>query len=521
MKIKPLKRLKDKLSLEGIRGFASVLILSATLSSCDDFLTERPNTGVDEKDAMKTLQDAEQVCLGIYSTFKNPSLYSGAMVEASDVQTDLFLAATGSTNTFGDFYRWQITSGDMTIAEIYGGLYQIINRCNFFFDHKEEVEATLKNDAQRDQMKKYTADAAFMRAYAYHDLVRLFCKAYTPETAAQTMGVPLYTHYREEKNKNTILPRASLEECYQFILKDLQVAADNEPRKGCDTPFITQGAIAALRARIALYMQNWKAAADYATEVIEAKEKSVTIYELADANAEYVTSNGSVITDYYSMLTYDSADEIIWKLSFSTTDHTGCLGQFYMGMNSGRYNPSYLPANWVCESFADYDNRYPNNYGIVTTVQGVQTEVFTKFPGNPNIDGGAAYYYCNMPKMLRLAETYLIRAEAYCMRGETGKACEDITKLRKSRIKNYGTFVCEQAQLMSEIRKERALELIGEGFRLYDLKRWKMGFERHKQSGTINGSNCNELKINADDPRFVWPIPLHEINASNGIVKQN
>lgn len=501
--------------------FTSMLLFATLTTACDDFLTELPETGIPEEEAMTTLEDAEQVCLGIYSTFKNPALYSGSMIEASEVQSDLFYAAMGSTNTFGDFYRWQLTSGESTLADIYGGLYQIINRCNFFFDHKKEVEAKLRNDDERSLMKKYVADAAFMRAYAYHDLVRLFCKAYNPENAANMLGVPLYIHYREGKDRNTILPRASLDECYKFILSDLDIAAANEPRRGCDTPFITQGAISALRARIALYMQNWEDAEKYATEVIDANVGNVTLYELADANEDCVSPGGEASNDYEVMLKYDTADEIIWKLHFSSTDHTGSLGQFYMGMNSGRYNPSYLPADWLLKSYPDYDLRYAIHFPIVTTVQGVKWELFTKFPGNPDIDGGVAYYYCNMPKMLRLGEIYLIRAEARCMQEKTMKACEDITTLRRARIRNYGSFTCEQSRLLKEIQNERARELVGEGFRLTDLKRWGIGFTRVPQTGTIGGNYCNDLRITGGDSRFVWPIPLHEITASNGLVDQN
>lgn len=498
-----------------------LLSLLLAVTSCDDFLTEIPETGIIEDEAMTTLADAEQVCLGIYSTFKNPALYSGAMVEASEVQADLFYAAQGSTNTYGDFYRWTITSGDQTLDDIYGGLYQIINRCNFFFDHSAKVEATLTTDEQRQNMKKYTADVAFMRAYAYHDLVRLFCKDYDPSTASNTLGVPIYLHYRDKKNENVIMPRATLQECYDLILSDLQLAADKATRKGTNTQFITQGAVAALRARVALYMKNWEDAERYASDVIDAKISSIRIYELADANNNTVYTDGSVTSDYLMMLQYDDSDEIIWKIFFSTTDFTGCLGQFYMGMNSGRYNPSYLPANWLMEAFPNYDYRYSVGFPIATTVQGVQWNIMGKFPGNPDIDSSAGHFYCNMPKLIRLGEVYLIRAEARCMLGKTLPACQDITKLRKARIANYGSFECEQSKLLKEIQRERAMELIGEGFRLTDLKRWNIGFERQPQDGTITGPNCSSLKVNADDPRFVWPIPLHEINASNGIVVQN
>lgn len=497
------------------------ILLPLTLSSCDDFLTELPETAIPEEEAMLTLSDAEKVCLGVYSTFKNPALYSGSLVQATEVQSDLFYAAIGYTNQLGSFYRWETNANDPVLQEVYGGLYQIVNRCNFFFDHRAEVEATLKNDTERDQMKKYVADVAFMRAYAYHDLVRLFCKAYDPVTASSTLGVPIYLKYREEKGENVIIERSTLDKCYEQILCDLDTAAVNEPRKGTDTPFVTQGAIAALRARVLLYMHDWEGAEKYATEVIDAKTGNTTIYELADANYECINPGGAQTNEYEMMLEYDTADEIIWKISFSSTDFTGSIGSLFMGVNSGRYNPSYLPANWLLESYPDYDYRYTTHFPIVTTVQGVKWEILTKFPGNPIIDGVAGPYFCNMPKLLRLGETYLIRAEARCMLGKTTKACEDITTLRRARIRNYGSFMAEQSKLLHEIQNERARELVGEGFRLTDLKRWGIGFERIPQTGTIDGPNYNALKVAAGNSRYTWLIPQHEITASKGIVIQN
>ena len=58
-----------------------------------------------------------------------------------------------------------------------------------------------------------------------------------------------------------------------------------------------------------------------------------------------------------------------------------------------------------------------------------------------------------------------------------------------------------------------------EGFRLQDLKRWHKGFTRKAQDNSVkNGSN---LKIEADNPLFVWPIPQHEIEAPGTDIKPN
>lgn len=498
-----------------------ILSMLAVLTSCNDFLTEMPETAIPEKEAMKTLNDAEEVCLGVYSTFKNPSLYSGSMVQASEVQTDLFYAAKGYTNQFGAFYRWEVNANEPVLLNVYAGLYQIVNRCNFFFDHREEVEKTLKTDAEHKQMDKFTADVAFMRAYAYSDLVRLFCKAYDPATAATTLGVPIYLHYREGDEATTVQPRASLAANYALILSDLDLAEQKETRDGCDTPFITKGAIEALRARVLLYMCDWDGAEKYATKVIEHKTNSVPTYKLANAMRACADPQGGVTDEYSLMWEYDTADEIIWKIAFSSTDMGGSLGSLFMGINAGRYNPNYFPANWIMESYQNYDKRYTTFFRNVTTTQGVQWEALVKFPGNPEIDGVAGPYYVNMPKVLRLSETYLIRAEACCMQNKTDDALKDLTELRRNRIQNYGAAVCEPSKLLGEIQRERVRELVGEGFRLSDLKRWNLGFERTPQTGTIEGPNYSSFKTPAGNPRFTWLFPQHEITASKGVVVQN
>lgn len=490
------------------------------LGACDDFLTEIPETAVPEEEAMTDLESAEQIVVGIYSCFKNSSLYSGSLIQASDIQADLVYASIGYTNQYGSFYRWETTPNESVLLSVYAGLYQIIARCNFFMDNVELVRSTLRTEADKATLNKYEGDVRFMRALAYSDLIRTFCESYEPATASQKMGVPLYLHYREGNGSTVKKPRATLEESYAQVLSDLKKADELVTRVGSDAAFITEGAVDALFARVYLHMKNWEKAIEYATNVIDAKSGSYKVYSLADVNS-YVSTASGVMNEYAAMWTYDSADEIIWKISFSTTDMGGSLGTLFMGITGGMYNPNYVPAQWLIDAYDSYDYRYTTFFSKVTTMQGIETDVAIKYPGNPNIDGSAGYYYTNMPKVLRLSETYLIRAEAYAMKEETTKANADLTTLRRARIYNYGTATHSQDKLMEEIQEERAKELFLEGFRLHDLKRWRKGFQRQAQNGTIAGDRYTSLKVEGTNKKYVWPIPQHEITASQGLVIQN
>ena len=124
-----------------------------------------------------------------------------------------------------------------------------------------------------------------------------------------------------------------------------------------------------------------------------------------------------------------------------------------------------------------------------------------------------------MPKILRLAEQYLIRAEAYCRKGQYSKASADLTTLRQSRYISGGVASVNEENWLDFISAERVRELFMEGFRLNDLKRWNRGFERTPQ--TSCQPEGSSLKVSSSDPLFVWPIPRNEIEAPGSGILPN
>ena len=126
-----------------------------------------------------------------------------------------------------------------------------------------------------------------------------------------------------------------------------------------------------------------------------------------------------------------------------------------------------------------------------------------------------------MPKPFRLSEQYLIRAEANCHLGASGisQAAKDLTTLRVARYSAYGSTSLTADNWQETISNERVRELYMEGFRLQDLKRWKKGFKRNAQPSTVAPGNT--LKIEANDPLFVWPIPQHELQSPDADMQPN
>lgn len=120
-----------------------------------------------------------------------------------------------------------------------------------------------------------------------------------------------------------------------------------------------------------------------------------------------------------------------------------------------------------------------------------------------------------------MSEQYLIRAEAYCRKKQFDKAMTDVQTLRKARISSEGSSSLNLTEdnWLENISNERVRELYMEGFRLNDLKRWGKGFTRTPQTQSV--SDGSSLKIDANNPLFVWPIPQHELDLPGSAIEPN
>lgn len=492
----------------------TLIAVSFLMSACNDFLTEYPDTAIPEEKAMTTLEDCSEVVLGIYSCFKNPQLYSGALA-LQDIQADYVYAVNGFRNTYGEIYRWDLRGNTTYVGGIYGGLYQIASRCNFFMDYKHQVESTLQTEADKALFKRRLGDVQFARALAYADLIRTFCDAYDPANADKQLGISLFDTY---KGENIVKARASLKDSYEFVLNDLNQAEENLDREGADTEYFTKGAVWALKARVYLYMHEYEKSAKYASKIMESGK-----YALADATTQKFQDQitGAKLTEYDVLWRYDEGKEVIWKIAMSSTDKGGSLGDVFLGFNSAKYYPDYIPGTEVLNAYTRQDARYPALFTKIKTGYGYDAIILKKYLGNPDIDAGIGKFFVNKPKVLRVSEVYLIAAEAYANLNQMDKANEALNALRKKRIMNYGGANYAQDEFMNELRQERFLELIMEGFRLSDLKRWNMGFERKPQVNTLDGPKESRLKVAAGRAEFTWPIPQHELDATGGIVQPN
>ena len=513
--------------MKKLKSYLLIALSVCLMTSC---LDKFPQDEIPADSAITTIEDANQAVIGIYSAWLNGALYSGYLTLLPDIQADFVYAVNGYTNTYGDIWRWKdILATNSQITSVYGALYNVIGRCNFLLDNVDKVRESIHDDEDFDRLEQFRGEAHFARALAYSELIKLFCEAYdSDEMAEKALGVVLRTKYYSDEP----LVRASLKDSYAFVIKDLEEAEDRlqltkeEENDATLTfygsPYFSIYTVYALRARVALYMKDYENAIKYSTLLIESGQ-----FLLSSASSvyttmpDYLTYTNKEVSFYEYMWRYNLSTETIWEVGFTTTSYGGALGSIFFNWDFASYKPDYVPAQWVLELYASNDLRYSATFATVTTghSHGLTWPLLSKYWGNQDLFDAAQLLHVSEPQVFRLSEQYLIRAEAYAQQKNYSKASKDIADLRAARYSSGASASLTADNAMEVIEEERVKELYMEGFRLQDLKRWHKGFERTPQEQSL--ANGSSLKVEADDPMFVWPIPQHELESPGANILPN
>ena len=502
----------------------ATLLAAAGLVSCD--MEKYPYNAVEESQYMKSIGDFEQAHTGLYSNYR--TITTGGYVLLPDIQCDDFQAVSGFSNTYGNQYRWDFQTTDGNIETIWSAYYSTIARCNFYLNNYDKVVAgeVLPDISEADmtQIGTWAADAYFTRAYCYYMLSTYFCQAYEPATAESTLGLPVQLVYSPTSDSSTYPGRSSLKATYDQILSDLDNASQLWQSQTYDKYYISIFSIMALQARVALNMKDYPTAISMSTTLIN---NSASYFPLATDAASF-----------RAIWNEDSNQESIWQIYMQSPSELGAAtGSTFWG----NYLPNtpelqqmdYIPSQSLVDLYADGENdirfqAFLAPYHLTTgTGSSGDVYIFDKYPGNAVSLGNLSVddHYCNMSKPFRIAEQYLIAAEAFMESNDTENAAAYLNALRSARIIGYTAQTFNNPEtLRTAIRDERHKELVGEGFRLNDLKRWGQGFDRtgteQDANLTQNGLTYTGLVISADNFRFTWPIPKTEMDVNPQLAGQ-
>ena len=302
------------MNIKNIKTYILSGILALSMSSC---LDKYPEDSIRMDQAINTVGDMDKLVYGIYDSFKSSALYSGNLTILPDLQADFVYCVKGYSNAYGDIYRWKdIKATNTNIEAVYADLYGVINNANFLLDHVDKVKANTNSDKELDKLEQCEGEAYFARALAYSELIKCFCKAYdSDEQAEKELGVVLTEHYYGNEPQK----RASLKESYEFVLRDLDKAAEylkvDEDFTGSlyNEIYFNEYTCHALRARVSLYMHKYDDAIKYASKVIGSK-----YYTLEKASSNPYSNP---VNDYKYIWTYGDSREAIWKVGFTVNSY--------------------------------------------------------------------------------------------------------------------------------------------------------------------------------------------------------
>lgn len=508
------------------------LAAGALLSSCD--MDKEPYDSLPDGEALKTPINFQAARVGLYSAMK--ASVAGSFYTAPELQCDGFNAVAGFSNTLGDMYRWNFTPQTGTFETVYGNYQALISRANFIIDGYNKADLTnttlfptnpRPSDVNQGLpiTKETKGDAFFMRAYAIFGLAQYFCADYDAATATQeNSGVSYRLDYAPSENPSTYPGRYTLAQTYQQIKDDLDSASvyvTQTPSANCS--YISVDAITALRARVALAMDDYDLAIQESELLINSDK-----YSLASSKQELYNLWNTSST--WQGKTYGGTETILLLATASSNELPLQSGVQYLPYSNGAV-PDYIPTQSLVDLYSDKDYRKAVYFtkGDVVTNQGGVGNVYEL---NKYADRGVLYQYTRSesarfavePRVFRIAEMYLIAAEAYAQKGDLESAADYLNELEESRIAGFtAQNYSDKDIFMAELRKEREREMLAEGSRLFDLKRWKMGVKRGTPQQLdlclLPGASTTELNMPANSYRMVWPIPKHEIDVNKKIVQ--
>ncbi|MCM1312927.1 MAG: RagB/SusD family nutrient uptake outer membrane protein [Bacteroides sp.] len=493
--------------------YLALASVALTLASCD--MDKMPEGSIPDKEALNTVADCESFRNGMYVYMR--SITTGDYVILSDIQMDDFHAIMGNGNRLMDFYNGTILSNTSEIDTYYAGFYSVISESNFFISGvNEKLAGNSLVESDRMALNRYAGEVYFMRAFCYTNLADKFCMSYknAADVDAPALGLSLQTVYAPTGDNTTYPGRSSLRATYELINNDLAKADSllslyeetEDEAPASMSKYITSDVVKALQARVYLTMGEDEKASEIAKNLINTNRYPLTTRAL-----------------YNDLWLNDRGTEVLWQVEMDFAHQGNATGERFMSNSS---YPDYIPTNTTVYLFEENDTRWDTFFidREIENTGGKATPFwFCKYPGNPILYSGTNSNFSNISKPFRSAELYLIAAEAYYNQNEEGLANTYLSALQSARNLRAQTYT--GIALRDEIRNERHREFIGEGFRMGDLKRWNIGFKRGEpQEGgaenVIYNSESNSMEYEADDYRFLWPIPSHELDANPQIKNQ-
>lgn len=517
-------------------------LLALTVMACKkDFLDEDTSGFLSPENSYTTTAGFESGLNGLYAyarlefqTWNNDIFSQGATPqEALQVGTDIVTTkTTGADGSLIPFAQYTFDNASSYVRNYWKFGYGLIGNANsilYSLDHNEVKWEDAENDP-----KRIRATALFFRAYGYRYLINLYG------------DVPWVEEVSTEPR--TDFTRTPKKEVVQHMIEDLKYAAENLP----DNPDVLEDGKLTKWAALHYLAENYLVAQQPDSAITAARQvtESGYFHLNTDRFGDEKDDDGDVFHDMFIEHNQNRKSgnrETIWAMQLEYNTQGG--GDLYTDWSKRAWVPFYAniggftladslggrglgqirPFDWWLNSYEAQDIRnsefnikrhwYYNDptsalYGQqvnITAQMKASGNLFpttTKFFYGKTADNPA--YEGNMKDRvkIRLAETYLLLAEAYLQQNNQVAAAEAINQIRS---RAHASPILAGDATMDFLLDERARELIGEEMRRLTLSRF--GSEIFlRRVRTLNDQSKSAIQ----DYHVLWPVPQEVIDTNTG-----
>jgi starch-binding outer membrane protein, SusD/RagB family len=438
----------------------AVGLLAILLStSCKKIVAvDPPSNLLTASNIFQSDSSAQASVTGLYITLMNQTkvFINGGISLFSSLSADE-LTTTSLPYEENQFLTTNILPGNNINANnIWKAAYARLYQCNICL---EKLQASYNITlSKRNQL---IGEVSFIRALCYYYLINLYG------------DVPLVLTTNTENN--SVLPRTPVANIYVQIIEDLK-RGDSLLGNSTSNFYPSSMACKALMAQVYLHLKDWKQAENIASGIINTGKYFLE----SELNNIFLSTSRETIFQFAPVMAGINTAE----------------GNFYIP-TSQNVQPTYRLSTSLLNSFEPGDLR-KTNWTNSNTINGSTFYYPCKYKIRNSTDAKE----CNV--ILRLAQQFLIRAEARIKQGDLSGALADINTIRtRAGIPVLPNSFSEQ-QLQSAIEHENRIEFFTEiGHRWFDLKRWNITNEVLSPFKGTNWQTSDQL----------YPIPHNEILA--------
>lgn len=449
-----------------IKAFIGTAVLS--LTACESFTeVDTPQSQLTTPAVFENVKTADAAMADIYARLREDSMVAGTLSGLSSLMSNYSdeMQYTGSSIEIMQFNNHTIVPSNSLVSGLWNSTYSEIYATNLMLEGLQNSTALTDNEKAR-----LSGEALFIRGYLHFYLVNVFG------------DIPYIT--TTDYTANSAASKTPQEQVWQNIIIDLTQAETLLPVEypSQEKVRVNKAVATAFLARIYLYRQEWANAAAKATAVID----NPLYMWVDDPSQEFLRQSTATI----------------WALHPGTPGLNTKDARTFIFSSRPPSKPS-LSASFV----ADFEVGDLRHTQWIRTVSSSSGTWYSSYKYKKPLGTATSEEYTIL---FRLAEQYLIRAEASAHLLDIASAQADINKIR-NRAGLSNTTASTETELLEAVAKERRFELFTEqGHRWFDLKRTGKAIEI-----------LAPIKPSWEDTQMLLPLPQSELLLNENLLPQN